>query len=103
MKEFDPDLFATLRNIQQSEAVDSMHLTFSTSYDYFGMEQTVEFKEGGSHIAVTNQNKKEFVDLYVDWLLNKSVDTQFKPFYKGFYKVISPESIKVGEDDQASE
>ena len=80
-----------------------MNLTFSTSYDNFGFEQTVEFKEGGSVIPVTNDNKQEFVDLYVDWYLNKSVLNQFRPFYNGFYKVISPESIRVGPDYLAAQ
>jgi hypothetical protein len=98
LKEFEPDLYATLRNIQKAENVDSMNLTFSTSYDNFGMEQVVEFKAGGASIGVTNQNKQEFVDLYVDWYLNRSVESQFTPFYKGFYKVISHESIRVTFD-----
>lgn len=74
-----------------------MYLTFSTCYDYFGMEKLVEFKEGGSQISVTNENKDEFIQLYVDWLLNKSINPQFAPFYKGFYKVISHDSIRVDQ------
>lgn len=72
-----------------------MALTFSTSYDNFGYEQVVEFVECGQTVAVTDQNKQEFVRLYADWFLNVSVEAQFRPFYKGFYKVISTESIKV--------
>ena len=98
MEEFEPDLHATLRNILQSKNVNEMGLTFSTCYDNFGFEQVAEFKKGGSQISVTNENKTEFVDLYIDWFLNKSVTTQFKPFYHGFYKVISQESIQVQFD-----
>lgn len=88
-------MFATMRNILNSEEVEKMDLTFSTSYDNFGIEQTVELKQGGAAIQVSQGNRREFVDLYVDWYLNKSIETQFKPFYNGFYKVISRESIKV--------
>jgi Ubiquitin-protein ligase len=35
------------------------------------------------------------VNLYVDWLLNKSIENQFKPFYKGFRKVVNGDMIKV--------
>lgn len=31
--------------------------------------------------------RKEFVDLYIDFVLNKSVETQFNAFYAGFMKV----------------
>lgn len=95
MKEFEPDLHSTLRNILNSEDASKMDLTFSTSYDNFGREETVEFREGGSHMAVTNENKREFVDLYLDWYFNKSVSKQFRPFYNGFFKVMSQESIRV--------
>lgn len=32
-------------------------------------------------------SRKEFVELYIDFILNKSVETQFDAFYSGFMKV----------------
>lgn len=87
-----------MRNILASQDVSKMDLTFSTSFDNFGYEETVEFKAGGSFLQVTNENKHEFVELYADWYINKSISSQFRPFYNGFYKVISVESIKVVSD-----
>lgn len=34
-----------------------------------------------------NFYRKEFVELYIDFILNKSVETQFNAFYAGFMKV----------------
>lgn len=31
--------------------------------------------------------RQEFVELYIDFILNKSVETQFNAFYAGFMKV----------------
>ena len=72
-----------------------MELTFSVTFDNYGMEETVDLVLNGRNLPVTNQNKQEFVDAYVDWFLNRSVEKQFTPFYTGFYKVISKESIRV--------
>lgn len=72
-----------------------MELTFSVTFDNFGMEEIVDLLPNGRNLPVTNQNKQQFVDLYVDWFLNKSIEQQFVPFYSGFYKVISKESIRV--------
>lgn len=72
-----------------------MGLTFSISYDNFGMEEVVDLKPNGRTIEVTEDSKQEFVNLYVEWYLNKSIKEQFEPFYDGFYKVLSKESIKV--------
>lgn len=95
IEEFDPDLYTTMKNILRSPEVEKMDLTFSTSYDNFGFEQVVDLCPGGVSIPVTNANKEQFVQAYLDWYLNTSVEQQFRPFNKGFYKVISYESIKL--------
>ena len=72
-----------------------MDLTFSASVDNYGMELVVDLIPDGRNIKVTTQNKQEFVDSYVNWYLTDSVKSQFDPFSKGFYKVVSIESIRV--------
>lgn len=37
---------------------------------------SVPLCEGGESIMVTEENRREFVELYVDYILNKSVETQ---------------------------
>lgn len=44
-------------------------------------------RENGDEIYVTQENKKEFVELYSDFLLNLSVERQFKAFRRGFQMV----------------
>jgi HECT-domain (ubiquitin-transferase) len=39
--------------------------------------QTVELVPGGSEKPVTRHNRQDFVDLVVDWHLNKSVEKAF--------------------------
>lgn len=95
IEEFDPQLFTTLTNIAKAEKVADMHLDFSVSYDNYGTEVIVDLIENGRNIAVTDENKTQFIDEYVDWFLNSSIKSQFGPFYEGFFKVISKESIKV--------
>lgn len=94
LREFDPALYTTLTNILKGDA-DAMELTFVISYDNYGKEETVDLIENGASVRVINDNKQDFVDRYVDWSLNRSVHTQFDRFYKGFYKVVSKESIRV--------
>ena len=42
---------------------------------------------GGEEFLVTNQNKKEYVDLYVKYLLDESIAQQFSAFAEGFHEV----------------
>lgn len=46
----------------------------------FGAVKTFDLKEDGGKEAVTRSNRQEYVDLYVQWLLVKSVIKQYGPF-----------------------
>jgi hypothetical protein len=47
----------------------------------------ISLKTNGEDIAVTNENRAEFVHLYVDYLLNRSIAPQFDALSRGFHKV----------------
>lgn len=96
LQEIEPDLFNTLSNISKMESgFEDLFMTMSISYDNFGLEEIFELIPDGQNIPLTRENRDEFVDKYVDWYFNKSIEKQFKSFNFGFYKVISKESIRV--------
>ncbi|TNM87607.1 hypothetical protein fugu_005828 [Takifugu bimaculatus] len=74
---------------------EDMSLTFQISHtDLFGNPVLYDLKENGEQIPVTKENRQEFVDLYTDYMLNKSVETQFKAFKKGFLMVTQESPLK---------
>lgn len=67
---------------------------FQVSYtDLFGNTITADLKEGGANLMVNQSNKKEYVDLYADFLINKNVEQQFLAFQRGFDLVTSESPI----------
>ncbi|XP_052738018.1 ubiquitin-protein ligase E3A isoform X2 [Bicyclus anynana] len=71
-----------------SDLEEVYYQTFRICYtDVFGNNIFHDLKENGDDIFVTQENKREFIDLYADFLLNKSVETQFKAFRRGFVMV----------------
>ena len=71
---------------------------------------TTDLKEGGADIIVNQSNKREYVDLYADFLLNKytirtcvslliglfrSVEKQFLAFQRGFNLVTSESPLQM--------
>ncbi|RPB08298.1 HECT-domain-containing protein [Morchella conica CCBAS932] len=50
---------------------------------------------GGENKPVTNANRKEFVDLYLRWILDTSVARQFEPFKRGFYTVCGGNALSL--------
>ncbi|XP_062616198.1 probable E3 ubiquitin-protein ligase HECTD2 isoform X2 [Saccostrea cucullata] len=68
-------------------------LSFQVSVTEFGLVKTIDLKPNGSNIPVTTENRKEYVQLYVDWILNKSVYHQFQAFYHGFHSVCASNAL----------
>ena len=66
---------------------DTFCLTFVISEESFGETKTIPLKPDGDKISVTLQNRQEFVDLYVNYVLNTSVHKQFEAFRTGFRRV----------------
>lgn len=48
-------------------------LTFSIEMDFFGEVRTIPLKVNGEDIPVTEENRHEYVELMVDYLLNRWV------------------------------
>ncbi|XP_013919898.1 PREDICTED: ubiquitin-protein ligase E3A isoform X1 [Thamnophis sirtalis] len=92
-----PVLYQSLRDLLQYEGSveDDMMITFQISHtDLFGNPMMHDLKENGDKIPITNENRKEFVNLYSDYILNKSVEKQFKAFRRGFHMVTNESPLK---------
>ncbi|CAF3649699.1 unnamed protein product [Rotaria socialis] len=74
---------------------DAFSLTFQVAItDAIGSQLLFDLKDGGYTISVTNANREEFVQLYSDLLLNKSIQRQFDPFFHGFLLVTHDSSLR---------
>lgn len=74
---------------------DILMRTFVVEAETFGNIVTTELKPGGSSIYITNENKEEYVQLFVDWWLNTGVQNQFESFKRGFLRVCGGEILKL--------
>ncbi|XP_023035510.2 probable E3 ubiquitin-protein ligase HERC4 [Drosophila willistoni] len=66
---------------------ETFDLTFELSKDVFGQSITKPLIPNGHEIAVTLENRQEFVNLYVHFVLNQSIEMQCAAFLDGFLKV----------------
>ena len=65
------------------------------SLEEYGDVKTYKLKENGENIPVTNENRKEYVELYLDWILNAAIYDQFRAFYLGFHSVCASNALIV--------
>ncbi|XP_075998040.1 putative E3 ubiquitin-protein ligase HERC3 isoform X5 [Genypterus blacodes] len=105
MKEFQPELGKSLQCILDISTDDDTYLDFSVPWD--GMVVELDPENPGK--PVTRKNKTEFVNAYVSYVFNASVQRVFEEFKRGFFHVIDvdlvmmfrPEELKgimVGKD-----
>jgi hypothetical protein len=72
--------------------------TFTTMEERFGEMVTIDLKPGGADVAVTEENKKEYVDLVVEYRISKRVKDQFDAFMSGFSELIPQDLINVFDE-----
>jgi len=97
LRGFDMQLYTSLTKLLEfdGDVENTFYLTFQIQYEYFGEKLTYNLKNDGDKIFVTNENREEYVRLYLEWYVHKSVEKQFRPFYKGFQKVVNGDAIKL--------
>jgi len=82
----------------ENDIEDVIENTFSAEDDRFGETITVDLKPGGRDVPVTNDNKAEYVQLLVEWRVQRRVEDQFKAFLSGFNELIPQELINVFDE-----
>nr|XP_008109241.1 PREDICTED: probable E3 ubiquitin-protein ligase HERC6 [Anolis carolinensis] len=87
LKELDPVLGRSLQAVLDYEC-DDIEENFQLCFSIFWDDVKVDLIPNGNSIAVNNSNKKDFVNKYVDYIFNISVNEVFGEFKRGFYKVL---------------
>lgn len=90
LSDLDPSLTRSLRDLLEYEGndVEDVYcLNFTITQDYFGEAKSIPLKADGENIPVTAQNKQEYVDLLVEYKLSSGIESQYKAFHDGFYRV----------------
>ncbi|XP_072018753.1 probable E3 ubiquitin-protein ligase HECTD2 [Amphiura filiformis] len=79
----------------EGDVEDTFCQTFQISYMSMGEMVTVDLIPNGAQTPVTNQNREEFVSLYKDHVLEKSVEKQFNAFARGFHMVCGGSALEL--------
>lgn len=99
LQDWNPSLAKGLQQLLDYKG-DDMEEVFVQSFritykDVFGTVLSHDLKEHGDTILVNQDNKWEFVDSYTDFLLNKSIEKQFRAFRRGFLLVTDDSPLEM--------
>lgn len=75
-------------NFRENDITSIIDTTFAVEHDSFGQLQVQELKPNGRDIQVTEDNKKEYVRLYVNYRFTRGIEQQFQALHKGFSELV---------------
>lgn len=97
LAEFRPSLASGLRQLLdfEGDVENTFCRDFVAEVDRYGQKVQIPLCPDGEKKPVTNANRREFVDLYVRYLLDTSVTRQFEPFKRGFFTVCGGNALSL--------
>eukprot|EP00210_Caulerpa_lentillifera_P001329 g1279.t1 len=97
LEEMQPIVGRSLRQLQDYDGKESIEnifcQTMSTEVDVFGEIKRIPLVHNGEDIMVSQQNRTQFVKLYVDYVLSASIRAPFEAFSKGLRTVCGGPAI----------
>ncbi|KAF8863562.1 HECT-domain-containing protein [Acephala macrosclerotiorum] len=97
LAELKPSLANGLRQLLEfdGDVEGTFCRDFVADVDRYGQPVQVPLCPDGEKRPVTNANRREFVDLYVRYLLDTAVTRQFEPFKRGFFTVCGGNALSL--------
>eukprot|EP00884_Botryococcus_braunii_P023346 jgi/Botrbrau1/9696/Bobra.0201s0026.1 len=97
LQDMEPLLGKSLNMLLEFDGPGSVEDVFCQNFTVglpgIGQVLTVPLIEGGDNLMVTEENRREYVDMYVEHYLNVSVHRQFEAFTRGFMMVVGGPAI----------
>lgn len=98
MEGVDSEAYNSLKWILENSIDGILDLTFSVDDERFGELVVIDLKPNGREIEVTDENKKEYVELYTQWRIADRVQEQFKAFMDGFNELVPEDLVNVFDE-----
>ncbi|GAA5975362.1 hypothetical protein JCM5350_006450 [Sporobolomyces pararoseus] len=95
LESIDPEYYKSLVWMLENDIDGVLELNFSVERDEFGVVSIVDLIPNGRNIAVTNENKGEYVRLIADQRLAIEIKDQMDALLKGLYEVVPKDLMQI--------
>ncbi|KAF9980273.1 putative E3 ubiquitin-protein ligase [Modicella reniformis] len=95
---FRPELARGLEQLldyESDDVEDVFCLNFVGAYEAYGENVETPLIRNGQDIPVTSENKREYVERYVNFVMNSSISDQYEWFRRGFYQVCGGDALSL--------
>lgn len=91
----DPDYYKSLKWMLENDITGVLDNTMSAEYEEFGERKVVDLIPNGRSVAVTQENKSEYVRAVTEVRLTKAIEKQIEAFKEGFHELIPLDDCKI--------
>uniref|UniRef100_UPI0037E8F18B E3 ubiquitin-protein ligase NEDD4-like isoform X1 n=2 Tax=Semicossyphus pulcher TaxID=241346 RepID=UPI0037E8F18B len=99
MESVDSEYFNSLMWILENDPTD-LDLRFTIDEELFGQTHQHELTPGGTEIVITNDTKKEYIHLVMQWRFVNRIQKQMTAFKDGFFELIPQDLIKIFDENE---
>ncbi|XP_055533569.1 E3 ubiquitin-protein ligase SMURF1 [Wyeomyia smithii] len=94
IEDVDPELHRSLTWMLENNITGVLEPTFSVENNSFGAVVVHELKPNGASLQVNEENKREYVKLYVNYRFMRGIEQQFLALSKGFVELIPSQLLR---------
>ncbi|KAH9920431.1 uncharacterized protein B0H18DRAFT_1191801 [Fomitopsis serialis] len=92
----DPDLYQGLIFLKHYTGdPEDLSLNFTVAEEEFGVARTVDLIPDGSNIAITRENRLQYIYLVSHYRLTKQIKKQSEAFFEGLSEMIKPRWLRM--------
>ncbi|EGN93917.1 hypothetical protein SERLA73DRAFT_189041 [Serpula lacrymans var. lacrymans S7.3] len=92
----DPDLYQGLIFLKNYTGnPEDLSLNFTAAVEEFGVAKTVDLIPDGSNVAVTRENRLQYIYLVSHYRLSKQIKQQSDAFFEGLSEMIDPKWLRM--------
>ncbi len=91
----DPELFQGLMQLKHyTDDPEELSLNFTVAQEEFGETKSIDLLPNGSNIAVTRENRLQYMYLVAHYRLTKQIKKQSAAFFEGLSEIIDPKWLR---------
>jgi len=96
LSSLDPDLYQGLIFLKHYTGnPEDLSLNFTVAVEEFGVAKTLDLIPSGSNVAVTRENRLQYIQLVSHYRLSKQIKSQSEAFFEGLSDMIDTQWLRM--------
>ncbi|WWD00653.1 hypothetical protein V866_007588 [Kwoniella sp. B9012] len=100
LSSLDKELYKGLIILKNYPKPEELALNFAITEDDFGVKRTIDLVPNGSEIAVTAENRHEYIQLVCKYKLDRQISAQSRAFFNGLSDLIDAKWLRMFDQQE---